>query len=56
MIGDFDDYLRSIGFDYDDIFDYRSRLQINVLFFRQLIDQIGDNRANQLETGGVLSL
>ena len=56
MIGDFDNYLRSIGFEYDDIFDYRCRLQINVLFFRKLIDQIGDNRANQLETGGVLSL
>jgi len=56
LVHSVDDYLRTIGFGYGDIFDYRGRLQINVLFFRKLIDQIGDNRANQLETGGVLSL
>ncbi len=44
LMGDFENYLRSIGFEYEDIFDYRCRLQINVLFFRKLIDQIGDNR------------
>lgn len=33
-------YLHSIGFEYEDIFDHYKRIGINVMFFKNLINQI----------------
>ena len=33
-------YLNSIGFRHDDIYNHYKRIGINVMFFKNLIDQI----------------
>ena len=39
-----DRYLRSIGFRFEDVFDRYKRIQINVVFFQKLLDQIEHSR------------